>query len=92
MHTPARCESDRHFLASGLKINSCSLVRICHDVEVVVDMVKMIRMGAGALAFAALDAFGNEAMEYVQDEQVRVSKATPILGRRLASFVDSWQT
>lgn len=32
----------------------------------------MMKMGVGALAFAALDAFGSEAMEYVQDDQVKV--------------------
>ena len=32
-----------------------------------------MRMGVGALAFAALDAFGQEAHDYVQDEQVKVS-------------------
>jgi len=29
-------------------------------------------MGVGALAFAAMDAFGHEAMEYIQDEQGKV--------------------
>ena len=29
-------------------------------------------MGVGALAFAALEAFGQEAIEYAQDEEVKV--------------------
>ena len=32
----------------------------------------MMRMGVGALAFAALEAFGQEAIEYAQDEEVKV--------------------
>ena len=42
-------------------------------------MVKVMRMGVGALAFAAMDAFGHEAMEYVQDEQARVTKVRLII-------------
>ena len=42
-------------------------------------MVKVMRMGVGALAFAAMDAFGHEAMEYVQDEQSRVTKVRLII-------------
>ena len=38
-----------------------------------------MRMGVGALAFAAMDAFGHEAMEYVQDEQARVTKVRLII-------------
>ena len=42
-------------------------------------MVKVMRMGVGALAFAAMDAFGHEAMEYVHDEQDRVTKVRLII-------------
>ena len=38
-----------------------------------------MRMGVGALAFAAMDAFGHEAMEYVHDEQDRVTKVRLII-------------
>ena len=38
-------------------------------------MVKVVRMGVGALAFAAMDAFGHEALEYVSDEQITVSQS-----------------
>ena len=37
----------------------------------------MMRMGVGALAFAALDAFGqNGAAEIVQDDQLKVGTLT----------------
>ena len=44
---------------------------LCSDVK----MVKVVRMGVGALAFAAMDAFGHEALEYVSDEQITVSQS-----------------